>query len=302
MSSILITGATGLIGKKIVNSLEQRGENVIIATQNFSSAKNLFPNLKNIVPLNEIDSLSNERIDGIINLAGTNLGARRWNKNFKKEIYDSRIKTTRNIVSLIQQMKNKPEVLINASGVDLYGDTGNNEVDENSPASDTFIAQLVKDWEQEAMRAQQLNVRVVLIRTGFVISRESSALAKMVLPFKLFFGGYAGNGRKYFSWIDIEDVCNVYMFVLDNKNISGAVNAASPIPVTMKEFSKRLGKVLHRPSIIHVPGFILKILYGESTSMILTGRKAIPKKLLESGFKFRYVDVTDSLEKELGSM
>lgn len=297
--SILISGATGLIGKHVVDSLVQRGDSIVILTQNISNAKIIFPHVNNFILWNELPSLYDKIIDGFINLAGTNLGAKRWTKKFKKEIYDSRINTTRAIIGLIQNMKNKPDVLINASGVDYYGSTGDRDIDEDSPSSGSFISGLVKDWEQEALEAEKCDVRVVLVRAGFVIASGSKALAKMILPFKLFAGGYAGPGKQFLSWIDIEDITAVYLFCLDNTSVTGPVNAVSPSTERMKDFSKYLGKALHRPCIFRVPSFLMKILFGEASDLILTGRKALPKKLLRAGFKFKYENALDSLKKEM---
>jgi hypothetical protein len=154
----------------------------------------------------------------------------------------------------------------------------------------------VRDWEAEAMEAEKYGVRVVLLRTGFVIAPDSSAFKKMVLPFRLFAGGYAGNGRQYLSWIHIEDLIRIYRYVINNKEIKGAVNASSPNPERMKNFAKLIGKVLHRPWFFPAPGFMLKILFGEVSQVILAGRKALPKKLTDAGFKFNYTDALSAIK------
>ena len=298
-STILITGATGLIGLRLVKFLSQKGSEIIAVSQNVMNAQKILPAVKKIISWNELDTLKNEKIDAVINLAGTNLDAGRWNSKFKKEIYDSRIESSRKIVGLIKDMPYKPEVLINASGVDYYGDTGDRDIDENSPHADSFIGNLVNDWEQEAFKAQQYGARAVCLRTGFVIARESKAFKKMVTPYKLFAGGYPGSGKQFISWIDIDDLVNIYLFCIENKSLSGRMNATSPNPLRMREFSRIMGKILHRPSFFSAPAFVLKLLFGEISTLILSGRKALPGKLSKAGFIFKYPDVYDSLSKEL---
>jgi len=298
-STILITGATGLIGLRLVKFLSQKGSEIIAVSQNVMNAQKILPAVKKIISWNELDTLKNEKIDAVINLAGTNLDAGRWNSKFKKEIYDSRIESSRKIVGLIKDMPYKPEVLINASGVDYYGDTGDRDIDENSPHADSFIGNLVNDWEQEAFKAQQYGARAVCLRTGFVIARESKAFKKMVTPYKLFAGGYPGSGKQFISWIDIDDLVNIYLFCIENKSLSGRMNATSPNPLRMREFSRIMGKILHRPSFFPAPAFVLKLLFGEISTLILSGRKALPGKLSKAGFIFKYPDANDSLSKEL---
>ena len=157
----------------------------------------------------------------------------------------------------------------------------------------------MRDWEAEALEAEKYGVRVVLLRTGFVIAPDSKAFKKMVLPFRLFAGGYAGNGKQYLSWIHIEDLIRIYRYIINNKEIKGAVNASSPNPERMKNFAKLIGKVLHRPWFFPAPGFMLKILFGEVSQVILAGRKALPKKLTDAGFKFNYTDALSAIKISL---
>ena len=298
-TTILITGATGLIGSRLVSFLSQKDSDIIAVSQNVTHARKILPSAKKIIAWNELDSVANEKIDTIINLAGTNLDAKRWSGKFRKEIYDSRIESTGKIIGLIKDMPSKPEVLINASGVDYYGNTGDKDIDENSPHEDSFIGNLVYDWEQEAIKAKQYGVRVVCLRTGFVIAHESKAFKKMINPYKMFVGGYPGSGKQFLSWIDIEDLVNIYLFCIGNKSLSGGLNASSPSPMRMKEFSRLIGKVLHRPWFSPAPALILKIMFGGISSLILSGRKALPGTLLKAGFSFKYPDAFDSLSKEL---
>lgn len=296
---ILITGATGLIGRYLTRSFVSRGDEVIIVTRSIGSAKKVYPNSKNIVEWDSLHSLKDENISAVINLAGMNLDEKRWNEKVKKRIYDSRINSTRKLIEFISTMTKKPEVLINASGVDYYGDTGDKDIYEDSPPAEMFASKLVRDWEAEALKAEKYGLRVVLLRTGFVIAPDSKAFKKMVLPFRMFAGGYAGNGRQYLSWIDINDLMRIYNYVIDNKKLTGAVNACSPNPERMRDFARNIGKVLYRPWFFPVPGFLMKILFGEVSDAILSGRRALPKKLLDSGFDFECPDALSVVKKSV---
>ncbi len=196
-------------------------------------------------------------------------------------------------------MRSKPEVLINASGVDYYGDTGDKHIGEDTQMADSFMGHLVNDWEAEALKAKEFGVRVACLRTGFVIARNSKAYKKLLLPYKYFLGGYAGSGKQYLSWIDIDDLIGIYKFCINNNSVSGSINASSPYPEIMKNFSKQIGKLLHRPAFFRVPAFVLKILFGEISELILTGRKALPVKLLQAGYSFKFEHAIDSLKKEI---
>lgn len=294
--TVLITGATGLIGKRITKALLERGDDVILLTTNLQSAKQIFPSAKKVVTWEDYLSLKDEKIDAVINLAGTNPDAKRWNESFKKEIYDSRINATKKIVELISQLKTKPDVLVNSSGVDYYPNLGEKEVNEDTSPDNSFMANVVKDWEAEAMKA---GCRVVCVRTGFVVAKESKAIKKMSLPFKLFAGGPVAPGSQYMPWIHIEDMVGIFLYAVDNKNVSGAVNAVSPNPVTNKQFSKTIAKILHRPMWFPVPAFMLKILFGEIAVLITNGRKAMPEKISELGYKFKYENAEDALKEAL---
>jgi hypothetical protein len=224
-----------------------------------------------------------------------NLAEKRWNEKVKKEIYDSRIISTHKLVELISIMEHKPEVFVSASGVDYYGDTRDKEVFEDSPPGSSFASMLTKDWENEALKSQQYNVRVAVLRTGFVIGKGSPALEKMLLPFKLFVGGPPGGGKQYLSWIHIDDLVNIYLFSINNESVKGAVNASAPNPVTMKDFCKQIGRVLKRPSFFPVPGFMLRLFFGEISEVILSGRRALPHKLQDLGYSFKYKNVSDAI-------
>lgn len=291
----LITGATGLIGKYLVNSILSNGDKVIALSSNVEKAKVSLPGVDNIVSLDDFLSLKNKPIDAIINLAGANLGAKRWTKKTKQEFYDSRINVTAKLVGLISEMNKKPNVLISASGVDIYGDRGAEEINEDSRIASSYLANLCRDWEAEALKAEKYGVRVVLMRTALVLAKESSALKKLILPFKFFSGGYVGSGKQYVSWIHIDDLVALYLYAYGNTALRGALNGSSPEPLPMKEFSKQIGKVLHRHSWLRISSFLIKIAIGEMSEVVLYGRRALPKKILDSGFNFKYIALQNAL-------
>jgi uncharacterized protein (TIGR01777 family) len=296
---VLITGATGLIGRYLVKSFSSTGDELFIVTRNQDSAGRMFPDIKNFVEWENLNSLKEIKLDVIINLAGMNLDEKRWNDSVKKQLYDSRINSTQRLVEFISVVTNKPGVLINASGVDYYGDTGDRDIYEGSPPGNLFASIIVRDWETEALKAEKYGVRVVLLRTGFVIAPDSKAFKKMVLPFKLFAGGYAGSGKQFLSWIHIDDLIKIYKYVIDNTKLGRALNACSPNPERMKDFAKKIGKALHRPWFFPAPPFMLKILFGEVSDVIIAGRKALPKKLLEAGFEFKFQHAEKAIEASL---
>jgi uncharacterized protein (TIGR01777 family) len=298
--NILLAGGTGLIGSYLIKELLNRGDEVTLISRNAGSAVDKYNGKVKAVVWNELDNLKEETIDVIINLSGMNLDEKRWNDKVKKEIYDSRILTTRKLSDFACSQTNQPKVFINSSGVDIYGDTGEKEIDENSPPGNGFLQQVVIDWEKEAFYAEKCGVRVVVLRTGFVIAKDSKALNKMAMPFRLFAGGPAGSGKQYMSWIHIKDLIRIYLLAVDNESMNGIYNASSPNPEPMKLFSKHLGKALHRPSLFPVPAFVIRLLFGEVAEVIVSGRKALPRRLQnEMKFKFQFEHAEDALREAL---
>ncbi len=292
--TILITGATGMIGGHIINALLKRGDRYIAVTTNTKSAAVKLKDAYKITALGDILSLKDEKIDAFINLAGANLGGKRWNDKTKKEFYDSRINTTGKLIELIALMKTKPEVLVSSSGVDYYGDTGSSEMHEDSPPANSFLGKLTHDWEQAALKAGQYGVRVVCLRTGFVMAADSDAVKKLIMPFKFFVGGPLGSGRQYVSWIHIDDLVGIYLFAIDNKDTEGLYNAAAPNPETNVLFGRNAAKVLKRPSFVFVPAFMLKLIVGEMAAVVLDGRRAIPDKIIRAGYNFKFEHAIDA--------
>lgn len=297
---IVVTGATGLIGKKLVNSLVSRGDYVIVFSRDIEKANSLLPNANKFVEWNYKNPEQWQKeingTDVIVHLAGVNLFSKRWNDEFKKAIIESRKISTKNIVEAIRVSNSKPSVLVSASGVGFYGDGGEQILTEDSPKGNDFLADVCEVWESEATKAEQLGVRSVRIRTGIVLSPEDGALKQMLLPFKLFVGGPLGSGKQWFPWLHIDDIVGIYLYAIDNKNLSGNFNAASPSIVRMKEFAATLGKVLHRPSLFPVPKFLLKIVVGEASGAVTASQRINVKKIILSGYKFKFENLEQALE------
>ncbi len=232
----------------------------------------------------------------MINLAGEPIPAKRWTPSQKEKIRASRVNTTRALVAAIGKAKMKPEILLNASAIGYYGPCGDETVVEDTEPGGGFVSQVCIQWEAEAKKAEEYGVRVVLLRTGIVLGQGGGALAKMLLPFKLFIGGPLGTGRQWFSWIHMEDEVGLIVHLLQKGNATGAVNATAPNPVTMKEFCRTLGKVLGRPSWAPVPSFMLRLLTGEMADVIITGQRVLPEKAKKLGYTFKYPDLFDALQ------
>ena len=289
---IAVTGATGLIGTKLCRELIKNGNSLVIFSGNADRAKKIIYGATEYIPWNYRNpdewGYAMEGVDAVIHLAGANISEKRWSKKYKKEIFDSRKISTQNIVNVLRELKKKPGCFICSSGVNYYGDSGDKILDENSGGGNDFLAGVCAAWEEEAGKAAEFGVRTVSIRTGVVLSSEGGALPELMLPFKLFAGGPIGSGKQWFPWIHIDDLVNIYLYVLKEGTIKHAVNAAAPNPVRMKEFAATLGGKLKRPSFFKVPVFALRIVIGESAEAVTASIRALPAKLTENGFKFKF--------------
>lgn len=267
---VTITGASGLIGSKLTKALEQRGDEVIPVS------------LRKDGPI--------ELGDVVVHLAGENV-AQRWNDAARERIEQSRVQGTRRVVKAINASAHKP-ALISSSAVGYYGKHGDERIDEDSPAGDDFLAQVCVAWENEAKQAQS---RTVLVRTGVVLDQSGGALSKMLLPFKLGVGGPVAGGKQYMPWIHVDDVVGIYLNAIDDPTWEGPVNATAPEPVTNKEFSRALGRALHRPAVAPIPSFAIQALYGDMAEIVTEGQRAIPRRTLELGYTFRHTDLDEAL-------
>lgn len=300
---ILLAGATGFIGKPLIDALIQEKHELILLTRH-PSKMNARPELKVLDWDGKKLGQWSEKaagVDAVINLSGAGIADQRWTAARKQEILDSRMDSTRVLVEFMRRSSSKSKVFINSSAVGYYGNVPEGDVTENTPKGNGFLADICDAWEKEAKAAESLGIRVVLIRTGIVLEKGGGALAKMLFPFQIFAGGPLGSGRQWFPWIHRDDEIGLILFSLQNHAIQGAVNATAPNPLTMKDFCSTLGKVMHRPSWAPVPGFMLHILLGEMADMLLGGQKAIPQKALRNGYRFKYPELQASLQAILNS-
>lgn len=299
MKKIIITGATGLIGQQLTIKLTDMGYKITIFTRNPDNAQKKLPNVHKVVKW-EYDYVDEwlhelESVDAVIHLAGANLSTKRWNKEYKKLLYDSRIISTKKLIEAIKTVERKPKVFITASAIGYYGNRSDEILTEESEAGKDFLANLCNDWEKEAKNVEQFGVRSVQIRTGLALSRNEGALKQMLPAFKYFIGGPLGNGKQWYSWLHIEDIVNIYVKALESEILSGPINAVSPNPVTMKKFAKILGDVLHRPSFFSVPKIILLPVIGQVAEVVTSSQRVVPEKLLNSSFKFKFEKLEDAL-------
>ncbi len=293
---VFITGGTGFVGTYLAGRLIKEGHNVSILTPNPDSSETRLPNVSYIAGNPTIKGQWQESVgkhNVIINLAGASIFSR-WTPEQKKVLRDSRMDTTRNVVEALPADASDI-TFFSTSAVGYYGFHEDEELVESSAASDDFLARLAFDWEQEALRAADKKARVVIMRFGIVLGKNGGALGQMIPLFKYFLGGPLGSGRQWFSWVHMEDLAEAFIFLLAHKEISGAVNVCSPQPVRNKALGKALGKVLHRPSFLPAPGFMIKLILGEFGSVLLKGQRVFPQKLVNAGFKFRYPEIEEAL-------
>ena len=297
---IVIAGATGLIGKTLTKNLLDFEHSVVVLTRNPQRATTSPHPLLQIVHWDGRGAGSWHRhiddTDAIVNLAGESLGTGRWTKSRKQVLISSRVDPTEAIVNAVKTATPKPRVLLSASAVGYYGPVEDGDVTEDHPAGDDFASRLCVEWEQAARAAESFGVRVVLLRSGIVLDPRGGAFQRMILPFRLFAGGPLGSGNQWLPWIHREDEIRAICFLLENERVSGPVNLAAPESATVRDFSAALGRVLRRPSALSVPAFVLRALLGEMADIVLTGQRAIPQKLFQAGFKFRFPALKDALE------
>jgi uncharacterized protein (TIGR01777 family) len=297
---VTITGATGLIGSRLVRALSDRGDDVVVLSRNPGRATKALD-----VEAHAWDLMSQpaptEALagrDAVVHLAGENV-AQRWTPRAKQAIHDSRETGTRNLVAGLRQAEPRPRTLVSSSAVGYYGPHGDERVDESTPPGHDFLAGVCVAWEREAVLASELGLRVVNVRTGVVLDKDGGALKKMLPPFRLGVGGPVAGGRQYMPWIHADDVVAVYVAALDNPSLAGPFNASAPEPVTNRDFSKAVGRALHRPAIAPVPALALRLLYGDMAEIVTTGQRAVPAHLLALGHTFRHPDLDEALASAL---
>ncbi len=293
---ILITGGTGFVGTNLIPQLLDDGWDVQVLTRDKAAAEKTLP-----AAVSCIESLDHAaEPQAIVNLAGENLADGRWTDARKQEMRESRLSITRDLVAFIGTCETAPAVLVSGSAVGYYGARGTEVLDEDKTPGDEFQADLCRDWEAEALKAEDHGVRVCLIRTGIVLGAEDGALAQMITPFKFGLGGHFGSGEQYMPWIHIADETGAIRFLLDNDTARGPFNLAAPEPVTNQTFTDTLARVLHRPSFAWVPGPALKMAVGEMSHLLLTGQRALPRKLQTLGYEFVFTDLEAAMADLVG--
>jgi uncharacterized protein (TIGR01777 family) len=301
---VTLTGATGPIGMRLIDVLRRRGDDVTVLTRNPAKAREALAGVEAVGwdPMSgpaPAEALTGR--DGVVHLAGETV-AQRWTDETRKRIHSSRETGTRNLVAGLRGLAQdeRPGVLASSSAVGYYGKHGDELVDESFGPGDDFLARVCVAWEREAQAAAELGLRVVNVRTGVVLSPDGGALEKMLPFFKLGVGGPVAGGDQWMPWIHVDDVVGLYVAALDRDSWSGAVNGSAPEPVTNKELSRRLGKALHRPAFAPVPGFAVRLLYGDMAEIVTEGQRAVPKRPLELGYAFRHADLDAALADAVG--
>ena len=292
---ILLTGGTGLIGRQLCRHWLAQGHRLTVWSRRPAQVSECCATgVRGIATLEE---LGQDPVDAVINLAGAPIADRPWTRKRKMLLWSSRITLTETLLAWLESREQKPSVLVSGSAVGWYGDGGERELTEDAaPVSEDFASHLCIAWEETALRAQALGIRVVLVRTGLVLSAEGGFLSRLLLPFKLALGGPIGNGRQWMPWIHIQDQIALIDFLVHENAATGPYNACAPHPVRNAEFAKTLGRVLHRPAVMPMPAFVLRVLLGEMSQLLLGGQRATPARLLEAGFTFQFTDLRAALD------
>lgn len=292
---ILLTGGTGLIGQHLSQLWRGQGHRLTVWSRTPAQVpKRCGSDVRGVARLEDI--AADDAVDAVINLAGAPIADRPWTAGRRSLLWASRITLTEQLLAWLEGREQRPEVLISGSAVGWYGDAGERELTEASaPVKEDFASQLCIAWEETALRAQGLGIRVVLVRTGLVLASDGGFLSRLRLPFKLGLGGPLGDGRQWMPWVHIDDQVALIDFLLQHKEASGPYNACAPEPVRNREFARQLGRALHRPALLPMPALLLKAGLGELSTLLLGGQRARPVRLLAAGFTFRFNDLQSAL-------
>jgi uncharacterized protein len=302
MTRVTVTGASGLLGTRLVRELRDRGDEVTVLSRNPERAREALGGdveARALGPSAEpapVEALAGR--DAVVHLAGENV-AQRWTDESKRRINDSRELGTRNLVAGLRAAEPRPAVLVSSSAVGYYGPHGDEPLPEDTPPVDDFLARVCVVWEREAQAAEELGMRVVRVRTGVVLDKDGGALGKMLPFFKAGVGGPVAGGRQLMPWVHADDVAGIYLRAIDDAGWSGAVNATAPEPVTNKAFSKALGRALRRPAIAPVPAFAIQLLYGDMSEIVTKGQNAVPRRTVELGYRHAHPDLDEALRSAL---
>lgn len=292
---VLIAGGTGFIGTALCRHLAARGHEVLVLTR-APERRPRREGIRYVAWETEEWGRALSGTDAVVNLAGESIVSMRWTPAFKARIRDSRIATTRRLVTAIEAASTRPRVLVNASAIGYYGACQDQELTEGAPVGTGFLAETCRAWEAEAARAECLGLRVVRLRIGPVLAPQAVVFQKMMPPFQWYIGGPLGSGRQWMSWVHQDDVVGLAAWILEHPALAGPVNVTAPRPVTMAEFCRVFGSVLHRPSWLPVPSVALRLLLGEQADMLLTGQRVLPAAALRSGYAFRHTDLRAALD------
>jgi uncharacterized protein (TIGR01777 family) len=299
---ILVSGSTGLVGSAVADILSHQGHELIRLVR----PATVLPGERPTSPAEPrhvvwnpgtgvLDSRA-EAADALIHLAGASIAGHRWTEAWKRELRESRVAATRSLIASLRQFRQPPQIFIAASAIGFYGNRGDEELTESSPAGTDFLARLTADWEAESSRASEFGARVVILRFGIVLAKRGGALPRIVFPFRLGLGGRIDSGRQWMSWIALDDIVGIVRFSLETNLLSGVANAVAPTPVQNAEFTATLGRVLHRPAILPSPGFALRLALGEmAESLLLGSQRVYPAKLQSMGYRFLYPELQPAL-------
>ena len=295
---VLVTGASGRIGKALCDELLARGDEVVGLTRDPEKARAAQSQITWHTwepTLERPEAAAFEGVDGVVNLVGEKIN-QRWTDEAKERIMESRRTGTHNLVGTISALQRKPRVLVSQSAIGYYGNRGEAIVDESSEPGESFDAEVVREWEKAAHEVEPTGVRLAIVRTGHVLDPRGGFLGPQLIPFKLGVGGPLAGGNQYVSWIHVEDEVGILLWALDNDKVSGVVNATAPNPVTNKVFSKALGKALGRPAVVPVPGLTVDLMYGKEFGQVLRGgQRVMPRRALDLGYEFRHTQVDEAL-------
>jgi uncharacterized protein len=307
---IIIAGGTGFLGSPLAEMYAEEGHEVRVLSRSLMSGDTRHDPGTGVPGITRVGwkpdgttgpwATALEGADALINLSGESIAGKRWTATRKALIRDSRILATRSLATALCASKVPPKVFISGSGVDFYPPSIDRALTEDDPAGATYLAQLCVAWEQEARKAERSGARVVLLRTGVVLERSGGALPEMMRPFKFFVGGPMGSGRQYLSWIHRLDWVEIVRWIVQTPSLIGPVNATAPVPVTSRHFARALGHALHRPSLMPVPGFALKIVAGEMANYLLDGQRVIPARVRSAGYHFRYPEIEQAFRGIFG--
>ena len=297
---LLITGGSGFIGRRLVPVLSAQGFAVTVLTRDPDKTALHFKHT--VATVKQLDSIKkSDGFEVVINLAGQGITDKRWTQSIKKQLRQSRLISTQNLIRYLLGTEKRPECFISGSAIGYYGDQGEKIIDEQiineqMYGNNSFASKLCFDWERKAQLAEVLGIRTCYLRTGIVLGRKGGALSKMLPAFKLGFGGRMGNGRQWMSWVHVDDLVGIILHIINHQNINGAVNGTAPNPVTNKEFSATLARVLKRPAVLPMPACVLKLMLGEmAQELLLSGQRVIPKKIVDAGYEFQYAELDRAL-------